>query len=212
MRWIRTQALGGCSLLASGSRAGEGTYRHCQFARRAEGRRRLGVSACLQARKTRVCDSQPLPWWGSQQGAAQAAGRHAAQPAQCPVSRSWGQRRRRRRPGPRISGRLRLCMRSWPAAAPRAPGPSPLIALSAWRLAAQEPVPKASHFKNDKIDLKEQLFSLSLSIFFYGCTHDLWKFPGQGLNPSLSCNLCHSCGNTGSLTHCTTVGTPFLYF
>ena len=35
---------------------------------------------------------------------------------------------------------------------------------------------------------------------FYGHTHGIWKFPGQGLNPSLSCNLCCSCGNTRSLS------------
>ena len=34
---------------------------------------------------------------------------------------------------------------------------------------------------------------------FFGCTHGRWKF--LRLNPSLNCNLCHSCGNTGSLTH-----------
>ena len=32
-------------------------------------------------------------------------------------------------------------------------------------------------------------------LFLNGCTHDMWKFPGQGLNPS------HSCNNGGSLTH-----------
>ena len=30
--------------------------------------------------------------------------------------------------------------------------------------------------------------------FFPGCTHSIWKFPGQGSNPS------HRCSNTGSLT------------
>ena len=38
--------------------------------------------------------------------------------------------------------------------------------------------------------------------FFFGHTCDMWKFPGQGLNPRSSCDLCHSCGNAGSLTHC----------
>jgi len=28
---------------------------------------------------------------------------------------------------------------------------------------------------------------------FYGHTHSIWKFLGQGLNLSHSCNLCHSC-------------------
>ena len=40
------------------------------------------------------------------------------------------------------------------------------------------------------------------------CTHGIWKFPGQGSNPNCICHLCHSCGNTKSLTHCTTAGTP----
>ena len=67
---------------------------------------------------------------------------------------------------------------------------------------------------------------------FISCTRDMWKFLGEGLNPSHSCKLCHSCGNNGSfnplcragdwtcvsaatwasavgfLTYCTTVGTP----
>ena len=48
----------------------------------------------------------------------------------------------------------------------------------------------------------------SFFFFFFGCTHSMWKFPGQDLNPSRSCNLCHCCGNARSLTHCATVGTP----
>ena len=41
------------------------------------------------------------------------------------------------------------------------------------------------------------------SFFFllFSCTHDLWMFWGQKSNPSHSCNLCHSRGNTRSLTH-----------
>ena len=34
----------------------------------------------------------------------------------------------------------------------------------------------------------------------YGRTHGIWKFPGQELNLSLSCDLCHSCSNAPSLT------------
>ena len=34
--------------------------------------------------------------------------------------------------------------------------------------------------------------------YFYGYTHGIWKMPGQRLNPSCSCNLCHSC-STGPL-------------
>ena len=33
----------------------------------------------------------------------------------------------------------------------------------------------------------------------HGCTRGLWKFPGQGLNPSSSCDLCHQCDNIRSL-------------
>ena len=34
----------------------------------------------------------------------------------------------------------------------------------------------------------------------------MWKFLGQGSNLSHSCDLRHSCGNAGSLTHCTGPG------
>ena len=68
--------------------------------------------------------------------------------------------------------------------------------------------------------------------FFNGCSHSLWRFPGQGLNPSHSFDLHHSYSNTGSLnllcwawnqtdasrvtqatavrflTHCAAAGTP----
>ena len=39
---------------------------------------------------------------------------------------------------------------------------------------------------------------------FCNCTHGMWKFLGQGANPS------HSQGNAGSLAHPATVGTPDL--
>ena len=42
--------------------------------------------------------------------------------------------------------------------------------------------------------------------FFHGCTCGRWKFPDLGSNVSHSCDLCHSCGNTKSLTHCTGPG------
>ena len=32
------------------------------------------------------------------------------------------------------------------------------------------------------------------------------EFPGQGSDQSRSCNLCYSCNNTGSLTHCARLG------
>ena len=36
---------------------------------------------------------------------------------------------------------------------------------------------------------------------FLGYTWSLWKFLGQGSNPSHIFEQCHSCGNAGSLTH-----------
>ena len=44
--------------------------------------------------------------------------------------------------------------------------------------------------------------------FFLRLTYGIWKFLGQGLNPSHSCDLCCHCDNAASLTHCTTVGAP----
>ena len=46
--------------------------------------------------------------------------------------------------------------------------------------------------------------SLSGLLFFFGCTHGMWKFPGQGAKLSLTCHLCHSCSNAGFLTHLAT--------
>ena len=43
---------------------------------------------------------------------------------------------------------------------------------------------------------------LNIFSFLLGCTHSIWKLLGWGLNPSYSCDLCHSCSNAGSLTHC----------
>ena len=36
--------------------------------------------------------------------------------------------------------------------------------------------------------------------FLFDHTCSIWKFPGQGSNPSHSCGLCHNCSNAGSLT------------
>ena len=44
------------------------------------------------------------------------------------------------------------------------------------------------------------------SLFCCGHICSIWKFPGQELNPSCSCDLHHSCSHTGSLTHCTRLG------
>ena len=49
------------------------------------------------------------------------------------------------------------------------------------------------------------------TFFFFFSFHTpqgRWKFPGQGLNLSHSCNLHDSCSNAGPLTPCATVGTP----
>ena len=77
---------------------------------------------------------------------------------------------------------------------------------------------------------------LFLGFLFYGCCCGTWKFLGQGLNLSHNCDPSHSCSNAGSfnplhqvrdqtytstvtwaaavrfLTHCTTVGTPIIFF
>ena len=42
--------------------------------------------------------------------------------------------------------------------------------------------------------------------FFFGCTFGIWKFSGQRWILSYGCDLHHSCGNTGSLTHCAKLG------
>ena len=46
------------------------------------------------------------------------------------------------------------------------------------------------------------LFFISL----FGCTCSIWKFLGQGSNPSRICDLCDSCSNSGPLTHCARSG------
>ena len=53
------------------------------------------------------------------------------------------------------------------------------------------------------------LFFFKINLFnFCGFTHGTWQFPDQGQNPSLNCDLHHSCGNARSLTHCATAETP----
>ena len=51
---------------------------------------------------------------------------------------------------------------------------------------------------------------MSLIILFLFQLHPwhmgIWKLLGQGWNPSHSCDLCHSCSNTGSLIHCIGLG------
>ena len=48
------------------------------------------------------------------------------------------------------------------------------------------------------------LRKLVILILFFGCTHGMQNFPGQGLNPSHSSDPGHCSDNTGSLTHCAT--------
>ena len=49
---------------------------------------------------------------------------------------------------------------------------------------------------------------LFICFSFSSCTQGIWKFQGQGSNPSCSCNL-HS--KAVSLAHCTISGTPEVY-
>ena len=45
--------------------------------------------------------------------------------------------------------------------------------------------------------------------FFASPAHE--KFSGEGSNPNCACNLCHSCGNTRSLTHCARPGIKLVF-
>ena len=46
------------------------------------------------------------------------------------------------------------------------------------------------------------LWSPSFFFFLFWLPRGIWKFLGQRSDLSFSCDLCHSCCNTGSLTHC----------
>ena len=54
----------------------------------------------------------------------------------------------------------------------------------------------------------QKMLSIMSDFFNCGFTCGIWKFSGLGSNTSHSCNLYHSCGNTGFFTQCTTAGTP----
>ena len=41
--------------------------------------------------------------------------------------------------------------------------------------------------------LNSTIFQILIFFYFCGQTHGKWKFLGQGLNLSCSCDLCHSC-------------------
>ena len=47
---------------------------------------------------------------------------------------------------------------------------------------------------------------MSSFMYLFGCTHGIWKFPGQRLNLGHSCELRCSCGHAGSLTPCDRCG------
>ena len=51
-----------------------------------------------------------------------------------------------------------------------------------------------------------KLICLQRPLFFFFWSHNIPKFPGQRLNLSRSCELCHSCGHSVSLTYCTGLG------
>ena len=53
-----------------------------------------------------------------------------------------------------------------------------------------------------------------LLFFFFPCTHDMWKFLGQGSNPHHSSDPCHCSDNVESLTHCATreILPPLFFF
>ena len=46
------------------------------------------------------------------------------------------------------------------------------------------------------------LWSPSFFFFLFWLPPGIWQFLGQRSDLSFSCDLCHSCCNTGSLTHC----------
>ena len=49
-------------------------------------------------------------------------------------------------------------------------------------------------------------FPFFFSFPYFGHTQGIWKFLGQGFNPSPICDLFHSCSNAESFIHCSTVG------
>ena len=55
-------------------------------------------------------------------------------------------------------------------------------------------------YSSEKYNNREFLI---FHLFFFGCAHGKWKFPGQGSNPWHTSNPSHCSDNTGSLTCCT---------
>ena len=82
-----------------------------------------------------------------------------------------------------------------------------------WEVALDLPGPHESFNVRLQISKPRQphpinLFNISITFQFsqsffllFGCIYSIRKFPGQGSNPSNSCNLHHSCSNTRSLIH-----------
>ena len=71
----------------------------------------------------------------------------------------------------------------------------PAAAALIWPLAWELPYAVGVALKTNQPTNKQTKNPQALK--FYGCAYDICKFPGQGLNPSLSCDLRHSCGKAG---------------
>ena len=82
--------------------------------------------------------------------------------------------------------------------------------LSSW-MSLLTASPGPGYFVNNKerepcFGFRELCFFLKKNFFLNDCAQSIWKFPGQGLNLSLSCYLHHTCDNIRYLTHCTRPG------
>ena len=56
------------------------------------------------------------------------------------------------------------------------------------------------HYFDWDINCYSPCFFFEKNFFSSCCSHDIWKFQGQGSNPSHSCGLHHSFSNTRSCT------------
>ena len=87
-----------------------------------------------------------------------------------------------------------------------------------WQFENQKLKQKWSVLKNAE-GTQTRLWSCGVTAIIYcfwfwgafGCAHGIWQLSGQRMNLSHSCDLYHSYGNTRSLAHCTTAGTPPIY-
>ena len=65
------------------------------------------------------------------------------------------------------------------------------------------PLPKFDIVRLKHFCPYEKCKAISHWFFFFNVyTHGIWKFLGQGLDPSCSCDLQCSCSNTSPLSHC----------